>query len=201
MKNFFRNILFIILILTPLSAFAEQVYYTLDPKHSYATWSVDHFGYSHVTGKFFIEGVIIGNVKNPTRSGVSVVIPVATLNTGIKELDEILLGRSFFDGQNFPSASFKSHKIEMTGKDTAKIYGTLTIRNVWAPVVLDVKLRKRDMHPYHHKEVISFVGSTSIKRSDFGMLGYLPGISDHVYINIEIEAIRAPSDKSENKAE
>ena len=181
---------FCFLLLFSINVFSAQ--YTLDPDHSYAEWSVSHFGFSHNTGKFYMQGVFAGDPKYPTRSGVSVVIPISTLATGITRFDELLLGKNFFDAEHFPTAFFRSSKIELTGNDTAKIYGTLTIRNTWVPIVLNVKLEKHDKHPYHHKDAYGFSGTTSFHRSDFGILAYLPGVSDQVDVRFEVEAILVP---------
>ncbi|HEV2613830.1 MAG TPA: YceI family protein [Gammaproteobacteria bacterium] len=179
---------FILLFSLPVLA-DEYKQYTFDPEHSYVEWSVSHFGFSHDTGKFYVEGVLVGDPKNPAHAGITVIIPIATLSTGIKAFDTLLWSKNFFDMDNFPKAFFRSSKVEITGPDTAKIYGTLSVRSAYTPVVLNVKLEKHAVHPYHHKDAFGFSGTASFNRSDLGMLGYLPGVSDNVDVHFEVEAI------------
>tara|TARA_R110000868_G_scaffold368625_1_gene631713 strand:+ start:580 stop:834 length:255 start_codon:yes stop_codon:yes gene_type:complete len=74
-------------------------------------------------------------------------------------------------------------------KTSFKVYGKLTLRGVTKEVVLDVTLNKQGKHPFFHKEALGFSATTIIKRSDFEMRGYLPGVSDETKIQIEVEAI------------
>ena len=76
----------------------------------------------------------------------------------------------------------------MTGKESAKVYGTLTMHGVSKPVVLDVKLNKLGMSPITNKKTAGFTATTKLKRSDFNIKAYLPGLGDEVEIAIESEA-------------
>lgn len=174
----------------PTLLFAAEVY-KLDPDHTYVIWQVDHFGFSTVSGKFMAEGTLTVDNTKPENSSVNVVIHTDSGNTGVAKLDDILKGKNFFDVAEFPAATFKSTKVVVTGKDTGKVYGTLTLRGISKDVTLDVKLNKQGMHPYFHKDGYGFSATTSLNRSDFNMNGYIPGVSDATKILIQAEAIRA----------
>lgn len=175
------------LALHPTLSLAET--YQFDKDHTFVTWSVDHFGFSNVTGKFFAEGSIQLDKKNIEKSSASITVNTANIQTGIAKLDGILAGRNFFDTSKYATASFKTTKIIVTGKDTGKIHGVLTIRDVSKDIVLTMQLTKQGDHPFYHKPSLGFRGIATIKRSDFGLNGYIPGVSDETQLAIEAEAL------------
>ena len=188
MQDILIKLLIIISALFISTAWAADTY-KFDADHTYVVWHVSHFGFSDVSGKLMAEGTIQFDKIKPENSSVNVVINAANDITGIAKLDDILKGKNFFDVSEFPAATFKSTKVVVTGKDTGKIYGSLTIRGISKNVVLDVKLNQQGMHPFFNKPALGFSASTTIKRSDYEMRGYLPGVSDEAKIDIQAEAI------------
>lgn len=197
----FSNTLKLALIMAVFTspAIAAETY-NLDKDHTYAVWSVSHFGYANVTGKFMAEGTISLDEKHPEKSIVNVTIHTDMPNTGVAELDKALMGTDYFDTAKYPTATFTSNKIKITGKNMAKITGKLAIKGIEKDVTLNVKLIKHDMHPYHKKDALGFHADTKVKRSDFNMSGYVPAVSDEVKITIDTEALKASDDAEAAKA-
>lgn len=189
-RNFARVIIFFILLLPLTYAVAATETYTLDPQHSYVLWHVDHFGFSKPSGKWMAEGTLALDQTKPQNSKVNVTIHVANIITGIPELDDHLKGKLFFDTAQFPTATFVSDKIDVTGKKTAKVHGVLTVHGVSKPVTLNVTLNKIGESPITNKMTAGFDATTQIKRSDFGINTLLPGVSDNVKIDLEVEAYK-----------
>ena len=152
-------------------------------------WSISHFGFSNPSGKWLADGTLVLDEAKPKDSKVNVTIKVGDLVTAIPKLDENLKGNEFFDVAKFPTATFVSDKVDVTGTNTAKVHGTLTLHGVSKPIVLDVKLNKLGISPVSNKKTAGFTATTKLKRSDFGVDAYLPGLGDEVKINIEAEAI------------
>ncbi|MAI62046.1 MAG: polyisoprenoid-binding protein [Micavibrio sp. TMED27] len=162
--------------------------YTLDPMHTAVTWHLNHFGFSNPSGKFMnADGVVVLDQENPAASKVNITIPVAAIDSGVPKLDEHLKSKDFFDVEAFPTASFVSTKVEVTGENTAIVHGNLTLHGVTKPVDLDVKLNKLGENMMN-KETAGFSATAMIKRSDFGIVMYLPALSDDVRLDIEVEA-------------
>jgi polyisoprenoid-binding protein YceI len=162
--------------------------FTLDPNHTNIYWHANHFGFSTPSGKFATtSGTVTLDEAAPANSKVNVTITTGSIVTGIEKFDAHLKSKDFFDAGKFPTATFVSTKVEPTGKDTAKVTGTLTLHGVSKPVILDVKLNKVGEHPMTKKKAVGFTASTTIKRSDFGMSFGIPGVSDDVLITIEAE--------------
>ncbi len=168
--------------------FAAPETYTLDSSHSYVMWHINHFGFSNPSGKWMVDGTLILDETKPQNSKVDVTIHMDGLSTGVAKLDEHLKSEDFLDVAKYPTATFVSDKVTMTGKGSAKVHGMLTVHGVSKPVTLDVKLNKLGMSPIANKKTAGFAATAKLKRSDFGISKYLPGLGDDVTINIESEA-------------
>lgn len=188
MKRLFLRILFgFYLSLSFIGPVLAADVYNLDPGHTYVLWHINHFGFSNPSGKWFANGTLILDETKPENSKVNVKIETASLDTGISKLDEHLKSQEFFDVKRYPTATFVSTKIKMTGKESAKVFGTLTLHGISKPVVLNVKLNKLGTSPITNKQTAGFTADTKLKRSDFGIKAYLPGLGDEVKIDIEAE--------------
>lgn len=181
--------------LLAVSAFHDHEHsarYELDTSHTNVVWSVNHFGFSNPSGKFTgVKGTLMLNEQHPEQSGVDVTIDTRSVLSGVEKLDEHLRSKDFFDVERFPEAHFVSEKVTMAGATTAKVSGTLTLRGVSKPVVLEVVMNKSGEHPMSHQKMAGFSARTVLKRSDFGMNYALPGVSDEVKLQIESEAVLA----------
>ncbi len=163
--------------------------YVLDPTHTNITWQANHFGFSNPSGKFAkVEGTLLLDEAKPENSKVNVTVSVGSIITGLEKFDTHLKSKDFFNVDKFPNATFISDKVEVTGKDTAKVHGKLTMLGVTKPEILDVKLNKIGENPISKKKTAGFSASTTIKRSEYGMNYGIPGVSDEVKLMIESEA-------------
>jgi len=165
-----------------------EVLYTFDPSHTFVLWHINHFGFSNPTGKWMAEGTLMLDEAKLQDSKVKVNIAMNSINTGIDKLDEHLRSPDFFDVHKYPVAIFVSDKVERVGKDRAKVHGMLTLHGVTKPLVLDVKLNKAGIHPITNKKTLGFSAEGKLKRSDFGIDKYIPGLGDEVKLDIEVEA-------------
>src|SRR5579863_320404 len=132
MKNISQLFFIIVTLFFATTVLADT--YTFDPNHTYILWHADHFGFSKLSGKWMASGTLNLNQKNPANSQVKVTINIAELATAIKELDDHLKGKLFFDVEKYPAATFVSDKVILTGSDTAKVQGTLTVHGVSKPI-------------------------------------------------------------------
>lgn len=179
------------LLLTTISLEANAVkIYRLDENHTFATWHVSHFGFSDISGKFFVSGTLtFPDNDDPKGARLNADIDMNSLSTGLPNFDKKLKGADFFNVAKYPKGKFVSRRVERTGDDSAKVYGTLTFKGITKPMTLNVKLRKEAVHDFYKKRAIGFTGETSFKRSDFKIDKYAPGVSDDVTVTLEVEAI------------
>lgn len=168
---------------------AKAETYNFDPSHTTILFHANHFGFSNPSGRFSIkDGALVLDEKDPKNSVVNVTIDMHSVLTGVPKLDEHLQSPDFFNTAQFPTAVFKSTKVEVTGKDTAKVTGDLTLHGITKPVTLDLKLNKIGVNPISQKKTAGFSGSTTLKRSEFGIDKYVPNVSDDIRLDIEAEA-------------
>ena len=119
---------------------------------------------------------------------MNVTIPLSSLNTNVKALDEHLKNADFFNAEKYPNITFKSTKVQAVGKNKYKITGNLTVKDVTKPVVLDAVLNKQGVHPMTKAQSIGFNATTSFDRSAFGVGAYVPNVGDKITVNITTEA-------------
>ncbi|HAT6363301.1 TPA: hypothetical protein JA346_03030 [Legionella pneumophila] len=190
MKRNYRHFIFAILAVFAFSTdiYAEPQTLTLDNQHTYVLWKVKHLGFSTQAGKWYANGQLVLDKDNPQQSKVNVTIKIDDIVTGIPELDKHLKGKLFFDTKQFPTATFVSDKVEITGKHKAKVYGMLTLHGVTKPIILDVVFNKAGINLLNDRETVGFSATTSLKRSDYGIKALIPEVGDDVEIGIEAEA-------------
>ena len=168
---------------------AKPVDYTIDPTHTATVFTWNHYGFSTPSANFSdIQGTISVDNAKPVNSAVNVTIPLSSLNTNVKALDDHLKNADFFDAEKYPNITFKSTKVQALGQNKYKITGDLTVKNVTKPVVLDAVLNKQGVHPMTKAESIGFNATTSFDRSAFGVGAYVPNVGDKITVNITTEA-------------
>ncbi|HYG07700.1 MAG TPA: YceI family protein [Stenotrophomonas sp.] len=172
---------------TPIQAMSGT--YKLDPTHTDVLVQWNHLGFSNPTAHFGnVDGTLVFDAADPTKSSVQVTLPLSGLNSFTAKFDEHLKSADFFDAAKFPTATFKSTKVEAAGTNKFTVTGDLTIKDQTKPVTLDVTLNGAGDHPMAKVPAIGFDATATLKRSDFGVGAYVPAVSDEVRIRITTEA-------------
>lgn len=175
--------------------------YTFDPLQTSVTWSVSHYGFSFVTGKFtHINGQLSLNPNWPPASKIKAVIDLSKHSTGIENLDSKLNTADFFNIRNFSEAVFSSTKIKVVDKDKGKykLEGTLEFNGFTKPVTLDVTMNKAGIQPQTSQKTVGFTATGTLLRTEFGMPFGLPDIGNEVKIEIQAEAVQRVVDSDSN---
>ncbi len=184
-----RIALAIVLSLLTATAIAAPLTYHLDPNHTQVLARWEHFGFSHPSANFGqVEGALVYDADDVAASSVKVRLPLSGLDTFVPALDEHLRGQDFFDAEQYPAITFDSTKVEAAGEGKLKVTGDLTIKGVTKSVVLDVTLNKAAVQPMTKRPAIGFDATATIKRSDFGIVQFVPNVSDEITLRITTEA-------------
>lgn len=174
----------------PGAAQAEPVTYTVDPKHTYASFEVDHFGLSVIRGRFNrTSGTIVLDVVDGGGS-IEIEIDATSIDTGLEKRDEHLQRKEFFDTKTYPTLKFVSSALAFDGDRLVKADGYLTMLGQSHPVSLTITHFACAEHPIHHIPACGANAQTRIRRSDWGITTYVPKIADEVTILIGVEAFR-----------
>jgi polyisoprenoid-binding protein YceI len=187
-----KRLAFAILASTVLSAAASAETYTMDPRHTQVLFTYSHLGFADITGRFDdVQGSISYDPADPGAASVEVTVPIATVSSGVAEMDAHFLRDDLFDASQFPTATFKSTAVESAGNDKLRVTGDLTIHGVTRPTTFDVAINKIGEHPMRKVPAAGFTATATIKRSDFGVDKYVPAIPDEVRLSISTEALKA----------
>ncbi len=188
MKNL---ILAAALTLGATGAFAADKY-VLDASHSQVVFSYNHLGFSTTYGMFSgFEGEIMFDAEDAAKSSVSVSMPVMSMFTGWEKREGHFMSGDFFGAKEGDMITFTSTAIEVTGDNSAKITGDLSMNDVTKSVVLDATLNKTGDHPQAGKPWAGFDATTTLLRSDYNLGAFAPYVSDEVDVKISIEAMKA----------
>lgn len=162
--------------------------YVLDPAHGKITWSLSHLGYSTYYGQITdVAAKASLDPKEPAKSRLTVTVGTASVSGLNEKLDQHLKTPDFFDAAQFPTATFASTSVEPTSPTTARIVGDLTLRGVTKQIALDATFNQAGISPVDKKYTVGFDGRTVLKRSDFGINGFLPILGDEVTLRLEGE--------------
>lgn len=179
------------MLVLPTQAQAQIEKYNFDKAHTQILFFVNHLGFSMSQGEFLdYDGHFIFDRGEPSKSSVQVQIMTESIDMDDEKWDEHLKSADFFNVEKFPTMTFDSKNIEVTGDNTANITGDLTMLGVTKPVTLAVTYNKSGVHPFSGKYVSGFSATGTVKRSDFGMTYGLPGVADEVQLRLEVEGIR-----------
>src|SRR5262249_17029132 len=173
--------------------------YKADLSHTQILFSVNHMGNSTMHGSFKAFTVDLKfHPKKPEKTSLTTVIDTTSIDTGFGPRDTHLKSPDFFNVAQFPNMTFKSTKTEVTGADTAKLTGNLTLLGVTKPLTLDVKMTGTGPSIAPAATVYGFEATGTVKRSDWGMTKYVPapgtkmGLTDDINVVIESEINNAP---------
>ncbi|MDF0606417.1 YceI family protein [Neisseriaceae bacterium TC5R-5] len=163
--------------------------YVVDNSHTHAAYSLSHMGFSTLSGRFNeTTGTVVLDRANK-KGSVDIVIKTASQDSGWAARDKHIASEDFLNVQKFPTITFKSDKFHFNGDKLTSVDGSLTVHGVSKPVTLAVtNFKCVDSHPMAKKPWCGADATATIKRSDFGVAGYVPAVGDEMKLVIAIEA-------------
>jgi polyisoprenoid-binding protein YceI len=174
----------------------ESTKWVLDPTHSELQFKIKHLMISTVTGQFNqFKGTVETKDDNFTTAEVHFEAEVNSISTNNEQRDGHLKAGDFFDAEKYPNLVFEGIRMEKTGEDEYKLYGTLTIKGVSKKLVLDVEFGGITKDPWGNTRT-GFSVTGKINRQDYGISfgavsetgGLLLG--DDVKINANVQFVK-----------
>jgi len=166
----------------------EGGHFAVDKNHAKIIFSTTHFGFSTYYGLFTaFDAKLDFDPKAPAKSAVEVTVDMTGIDTTNPKLDTHLKSPDFLDVAKFPTATFKSTAIEVTGPATGRITGELTLHGVTKPLTLDATFNGGGVSPMTKAYVVGFNATGALKRSEFGVTTYVPVVGDEVHLTISGE--------------
>lgn len=172
-------------------ALAAPETYTVDGTHTFPRFSYSHFGMSTQLSRFnSTTGTVVLDKAAKTGS-VDVAIDMKSVDTGYETFNGHIQGEDFLDTAKYPTATFKSTKVNFKGDKPVSVDGNLTIKGVTKPVTLKVTNFINMPHPMLKTDAIGADASVVIKRSEFNAGKFAPHVGDDVTVTISLEAVKS----------
>jgi len=172
--------------------------WNIDPAHSMAEFKVKHMMISNVKGSFpKVSGVLTLDETDLTKSHVEATIDVSSVQTRDEQRDGHLKSADFFDVEKYPTMTFKSTSVKLTGADSGVVEGDLTIKGVTRKVAFDVEGPTAPAKDPWGNTRVAVSATTKISRKDYGLTwnaaletgGVLVG--DEVTITLDVQFVKA----------
>ncbi len=182
--------------------FVQASTWEVDPSHSNIEFSVRHMMATTVKGQFEkVKGTLDFDDKDITKSTVEVSIDLGSVNTHEPKRDNHLKSADFFDVAKYPTATFKSTKVQKVGKNKLKVTGELNLHGITKPVVLEVEGPSQPYQTPFGTTVRGIHATGKIDRKDFEITwnkaldsgGLLVGNEVSLDLNTEVSEKKAPA--------
>ena len=179
---------------------AEAPEYRIDYVHSRIEFLCSHLGFTQSRGEFHNwKGKLQFSNKDWALSEVQISIDVASLDLNNEAWNRAMLGRRYFNADQFPKAQFRSTAVHQINETSGSIQGMLTLMGVTQPLKIDFVVNKIGLNPLTLRPTVGFSGKGRLSRSAFGMRADQRMVGDTVELHFEIEASRVPIRASSGK--
>jgi polyisoprenoid-binding protein YceI len=183
-------ILVLVFAAQAVTAWADEESFTIDPTNTFPSFEVGHLGFSTQRGRFDrTRGKVVMDQQKKSGS-VDITIDAASIDTGIKQLDDVLRELGFLNVGQYPTLTFRSSKLKFNNDKLVTVDGVLTMLGVSRPITLTVTHYKCGIDVASSKYVCDVDAVATFKRSDHGMTKFIPIVSDDVKLRIQVGATR-----------
>jgi polyisoprenoid-binding protein YceI len=164
--------------------------YKSDKNHSLVGFRYNHFGFNDYFGVFGdVDATLTIDPANLAAAKVEATIPIDPTVASEAFRDHLLRpgqngGKPDFFGPTPAAARFVSTSVVPNGNN-ARITGDFTLNGVTKPITIDAQFTGAGnamMPP--RKLTLGFEGTTTIKRSEFGLGTFAPMVGDEVELDI-----------------
>ncbi|MCQ4160655.1 YceI family protein [Roseomonas sp. GC11] len=168
--------------------------YQIDQRYGTVGFAVSVLGLFDVKGRFArFDGELNLDLQRPELSSVRVELDTPSVDMPQPDQAELLRSPAYFDVERFPRARFASQAITPLSPTRYRITGTVEIRGVTQPLLLEANLLNRHTDTARGMEVADLVITGEVLRSGFGMVADRPALSDRVQLDIRIH-LAVPAD-------
>lgn len=170
--------------------------WVIDPAHTVMGFTVRHAMVAKVRGRFNeFSGSFTLDGDNPSESRAEITIQTASFDTQNIDRDTHVRSADFLDVENYPTMTFTSTEVDVTGLNTFTVTGDLTIRGTTKSVPVTFELLGTSKDPWGDAR-IGFEGQGEINRKDYDLTwnvaletgGLL--VAENVKLTLDVEAIK-----------
>lgn len=172
--------------------------YNVDPAHTRVSFIVPHFVVSEVEGRFNdVKGEFV-LAKTFKDSKVTAVVPVKSIDTAVKQRDDHLRSKDFFEVAKYPDMKLVSKSISGSA-DSFTMVAALTIKDITREVTFTGKLTGSAKDSWGQQRA-ALQASAKINRKDFNInyddkIDLGPAVGEEVTIRLWTEGVKAEDSK------
>jgi polyisoprenoid-binding protein YceI len=185
-----RPVLLLLLLSQTFNAWAAEERFAINPANTVPSFEVGHMGFATQRGHFDrTRGMVVMDPQKRIGT-VDISIDANSINTGIRQLDDVLREMDFLNVGRHPALSFRSTQMKFNGDRLVAVDGVFSMLGVSRPISLKVTHYQCGIDPASAKYLCEVDAEASFKRSDYGMSKLIPMVSDEVKLRIKVNAAR-----------
>jgi polyisoprenoid-binding protein YceI len=191
MTSFRRTLVVIALLAPPAGAArAAEETFTITPANTVPSFEVGHLGFASQRGRFNeTHGKVVMDPQKRVGS-VDITIDAKSVDTGIRQLDEVLRELDFLNIRRHPTLSFRSSQLRFNSDKLVGVDGVMTMLGISRPISLTVTHYQCGIDPARSQYICDVDAEATFRRSDYGMTRFIPVVSDEVKLRIRVTAAR-----------
>lgn len=188
MKRRFGAVALVVSLVMP--AYAVDTY-TMDSTHCIPVFEFKHLGLTTQSGRFDKAHGSVTLDRDAHVGRVRFEVDTASLNMGFGSETRNSPGYHLFEVTKFPTITFESDNLFFDdSSNVVAAAGQLTLLGITKPITVWVNRFKCSVNPMIQKMMCAGNVTATVKRSEFGMLSFIPAISDEIRINVPVEAYK-----------
>lgn len=174
--------------LTLANGAAAPLRFTLDSGASHVAARVPFLGLGSKTARFpRMQGAVTIVPGAPDRAVVDVTFDAAAIEAPDSITLARLRGEKFFWVEKYPTIRFSGRSLKLASPTRGTVSGELTARGVTRPATLDVTFAADPAA--QPDRPVSFTGTTTIDRRQFGMKAYQLVVGNKVTITLKARMV------------
>ena len=179
--------------LTAGAVSAAPVKYTIDPNHTYPSFTADHMGgLSNWRGKINSSSGSITLDAAAQTGTVDVKMDMKEIDFGHEKMNAHAKSNEIFDVEKFPTATYTGKLVNFKNGAPTEVDGSLTLHGVTKPLKLKINSFMCKPNPMNKKETCGADAVGKLKRDEFGVeYGKAYGFKQDVELQIQVEAVKA----------
>jgi polyisoprenoid-binding protein YceI len=187
MKKYFAAFLLGAALAAPASS-ADT--YTIDPEYTIPAFEVEHLGFTTQRGRFNkTEGKVMLDFA-AKKGMVEFTVHTTSLDMGSQAWTIHVSSAGLFNVEQYPTMTFKSDDLVFDGNKVVAANGQFTLLGVTKPLKVMVNRFTCGTNPMIQKAMCAGDITATIRRSEFGMVKYIPTVSDEIRITVPVEAYK-----------
>ncbi len=161
--------------------------YAVDAAHTAVLAKVSHIGYGLSVFRFDkVDGVLLWDPANPSRSNLKVTVDVASIDTPVPNFAHELSGDNYLKTGAFPKATFVSTAFHQIDASHGRVDGEFTLMGKTRPMTFEVDLQGAGKGFMGHPR-LGIEARGALNPRDFGMS---PMFSAPIQLVIDAEFAR-----------